>query len=98
MPLAVTTTRLPVATVGQPYWAPLVAQGGHPPYLWKMVPGSGVLPRGLRLHLRTGVISGVPRHRDAGTAAFKVEVLDTNRTTVPHTPETATKVLSITFS
>ena len=98
IPLAVTTSRLPGATVGQSYSAPLVAQGGHPPYIWKLVPGSGVLPRGLKLHLHTGVISGVPRSRDAGTPAFTVEVQDRNRTTVPHTSETATKVLSITFS
>ena len=98
LPLALSTTGLPGAARGQRYSTPLGAQGGHPPYLWKVVAGSGELPRGLRIHPRTGVISGVPRNGDSGTFTFTIEVQDTNKTTEPHTRETATKVLSITVS
>ncbi|HLN42538.1 MAG TPA: Ig domain-containing protein [Acidimicrobiales bacterium] len=98
LPLAVSTTGLPDATHGQSYSAPLAARGGHPSYLWKLVAGSGELPRGLRVHPRAGVISGVLRNRDSGTYTFTVEVRDTDKTTRPHTQETATRVLSITVS
>ncbi len=98
LPLAISTTGLPGATHGQSYSAPLAARGGHPPYLWKLAAGSGELPRGLKVHPRAGVISGVLRNRDSGLYTFTVEVRDTDKSTRPHTPETATKVLSITVS
>lgn len=98
LPLAVQTTGLAGATHGRSYWAPLAARGGHPPYLWAVVAGSGDLPGGLRIHPHAGDISGVLGNRDRGTYTFSVEVRDTDKTTRPHWPETATKELSITVS
>jgi hypothetical protein len=50
--------RLPIALVGRPYTAHLVADSGTAPYRWRSI--GGPLPRGLRL-LADGTISGVPR-------------------------------------
>ncbi len=50
-------TRLPVAQVGQPYVARLVAQDGIAPYRWRLT--SGPLPCGLRLSA-DGYVSGKP--------------------------------------
>ncbi|WP_349257827.1 putative Ig domain-containing protein [Iamia sp.] len=44
-PLAITTTSLPAATVGQPYAATLTATGGRAPYTWT----AAGLPSGLSL-------------------------------------------------
>lgn len=57
-PLAITTTGLPDATVGQPYSTVLAAEGGFPPYTWAVT--EGTLPAGLSLDSNTGVISGTP--------------------------------------
>ena len=60
-PLVAVPTRLPVAHIGQPYSAQLVARGGTPPWKWRLT--SGPLPRGLRL-LGDGRLTGTP-HRAA---------------------------------
>jgi hypothetical protein len=52
------TTTLPGGKVGVPYSATLLATGGTTPYTW-LVTG-GILPRGLRLDPKTGVLSGRP--------------------------------------
>lgn len=70
--LAITTTSLPNGTVGARYRATLQAAGGAPPYTWTVV--SGHLPPGLRLHRRTGVISGKPTA--PGRYTFTVRVVD----------------------
>jgi hypothetical protein len=57
-PLVPGTPRLPVGRVGRPYAARLVAQGGTPPYRWRIT--SSGLPRGLRL-LADGRLTGIPR-------------------------------------
>jgi uncharacterized protein YjbI with pentapeptide repeats len=54
--LTITTTSLPSATIGSAYSAALTASNGNPPYRWKLVPGSGRLPRGLKLNKAMGVI------------------------------------------
>lgn len=68
-PLAVTTERLPVAQVGVPYSARMVAGGGSEPYTWRLV--SGPLPRGLRL-LADGSVGGTPRRSGRFALTFRV--------------------------
>jgi hypothetical protein len=58
-PLVVASAQLPVAHVGRPYSARLLARGGTAPYSWRLT--SGPLPNGLRL-LADGHITGTPRH------------------------------------
>jgi len=54
----ISSTSLPVGTVGDPYTATLQAGGGTLPYAWSIV--SGALPTGLALNGVSGVISGTP--------------------------------------
>jgi len=56
--LAVTTTSLAGAQVGEPYTAMLTATGGTPPRTWSLA--AGTLPAGLSLTPSSGVISGTP--------------------------------------
>jgi hypothetical protein len=67
--LSVVTSRLPVATVGRPYSARLVARGGTRPLRWTRT--RGPLPRGLQLAL-DGRINGVPTRAGAFTALVRV--------------------------
>ena len=69
----ITTTSLPVATVGVSYSATLSATRGVPPYSnWTV--SSGSLPSGLTLATATGVVSGVPTV--AAASAFSATVQD----------------------
>jgi streptogramin lyase len=95
--LAITTSSLPNAAIGARYSQTLSAIGGVPPYTWKLVRGSGKLPRGLRLDKSMGVISGTPAKRST-TSTFTVEVLDTKARTRPHRRDTATATFTITIS
>ncbi len=99
--LQIVPTTLPQATVGVSYSAPpLSATGGNPPYSWKLVKGSGKLPKGLKLNKHTGLISGTPKKSDSGTYAFTVSVADT-KVKVKHqhpTQNITTIQLSITVS
>jgi hypothetical protein len=70
--LAITTARLPSATVGEAYRARLAAAGGLAPKTWRIVGGS--VPRGMSLSTRTGVLSGVPRR--PGVYKITVQVRD----------------------
>jgi Putative Ig domain len=70
--LAMATHELRVAKVHRTYVAPLRARGGVAPYTWRVV--SGVLPAGLHLGARTGVIIG--RGRRTGTTRLTVQVVD----------------------
>jgi len=88
-PLTVTTTSLPAATPGTRYDQTLTAAGGTPPYTWKLLAGSK-LPKGLKLHKGSGVISGTPKN-DAKSETFTVEVTDS-------ADETATATLTIAVS
>jgi Putative Ig domain len=71
--LAISTTRLPAATVGAAYRARLKASGGLAPTRWRIVSGS--LPRGIRLDPRTGVLTG----RARSTGVFRVTIQATDR-------------------
>ncbi len=67
---AILTSDLPVASLGQPYLATLVAGGGASPISWT-VPGGG-LPPGIALDNRTGILAGTPTA--AGVYAFDVNL------------------------
>jgi streptogramin lyase len=73
-PLLVASFVLPTAELGMPYGpVSLSAQGGAPPYGWRISSGSP-LPPGLFLDSNTGTLTGIPRL--PGTFAFDVEVSD----------------------
>jgi len=84
VPLAIGTTSLPAATVGEAYSQTLVAISGTSPYAWSLSGGS--LPPGLALNAQTGAISGAPTAQ--GTYPFIAQVADATGTT-------ATRSLSI---
>jgi len=97
IPLTITTTSLPSATIGSAYSAALTATNGNPPYTWKLVRGSGRLPRGLKLNKALGVISGTPTKRST-TATFTVDVFDTKSATKPHIRHVAQATFTISVS
>lgn len=78
-PLAIHTAGLPLARVGKPYAARLVASGGVAPYRWRVVRGS--LPRGLRLR-PNGRIAGVPRR--SGRIELVVSAADSTGRAAAH--------------
>ncbi|GEN13525.1 Putative Ig domain-containing protein [Myxococcus fulvus] len=75
-PLAVTTTTLPDATVGQSYSVTLTASGGKAPLRWST---QGTLPAGLSLST-TGTLSGTPT--TTGTPNITFVVTDERNTFV----------------
>jgi len=92
--VTVSTSSIPAATVRTGYSTVLSASGGHPPYRWKLAPGSGSLPRGVRL-TSGGTLVGKPRV--AGAFSFTVEITDTRLAIVGAPPVLlATRVLSLT--
>jgi len=89
MPLSITTTALPSATVRYNYTTALGAAGGVTPYNWTVI--SGGLPSGLSLAPASGAISGIPTL--TGTYVFTVQVSDAETP-----PVTANAPLSITVN
>ncbi len=85
--LRVTTSNLPDATPASIYSAFLEAEGGIPPYEWRL--GAGQLPLGLHLNSATGEISGTPA--ETGSFAFIVEVTDSAQPV----PRTSNKSLGL---
>ena len=71
-PLVVLTEELPSGRIGEAYTAIVVAGGGTPPYVWRVV--DGALPPGLWLDAASGEIGGMPE--TAGATLVTVEVLD----------------------
>lgn len=67
-PLHIDTAAMPQATVGVPYVLTLSADGGLPPYKWRL---DGSLPQGLSLDSASGSISGTP----AKTGSFPIQVV-----------------------
>ena len=70
--LAITTARLPGASVGAAYRARLTSSGGLAPKQWRLA--RGALPPGIRLDASTGALSGAARA--AGVFRFTIEVRD----------------------
>jgi len=83
-PLSITSSALPVATVGSGYSTMLQASGGITPYSWS---ATG-LPAGLALSRSDGQISGTPSA--AGSYMVTVSVSDSQTR-----PGTATRTLSL---
>lgn len=88
--LTITTTSLPAATVGNAYSAQLQRSGGVAPFTWSVTPA---LPSGLSLDTSTGKITGKPAAGTAGSYNLTFTVQDSSTPT----PQTATKVLSLTI-
>jgi hypothetical protein len=84
-PVSITTTSLPVGTVGSSYNATVAATGGTSPYTWS---ATG-LPAGLNINTSTGAISGTPTAPGTSTVAVTV----TDSTNPAHL--TATKNLTL---
>jgi hypothetical protein len=70
--LSISNGSLPWDRVGSPYHATLAGVGGAGRYRWAI--SGGVLPRGLVLNARTGIISGTPTR--AGPLKVTVSVSD----------------------
>jgi len=74
-PLTIVTKELPPASLWNPYGLehrydfPLVAEGGVPPYHWRIE--SGALPSGMKLDESSGILSGRPEQ----TGQFAVGIL-----------------------
>jgi len=58
--VSITTASLPTATLQMRYRAELGTNGGTAPYTWSI--SSGVLPTGITLDAKTGIISGLLQH------------------------------------
>lgn len=73
--LAITTTSLPPATVGDSYSATIAASGGTTPYTFSETR----VPSGLAISASTGAITGIPISSDVGTALVTVTVTDSTK-------------------
>jgi putative Ig domain-containing protein len=82
--LTISTTSLPLASVGFPYQTTLIATGGTLPYTWSIT--SGLLPAGLNLSA-SGVVSGTATQ--SGPFIFTVQVKDASSQTATN-PESLT--------
>ena len=74
-PLAITTTEIPAAAIGQAFSFALEGAGGDAPYVWTPLHS---LPDGLTLDAETGALSGTPT--DFGTWHFRIELRDAGST------------------
>jgi putative Ig domain-containing protein len=73
--LLFTKQPLKSAKVGKRYTARLVASGGARPFKWVLLGGRpGILPPGIKLNARTGVLSGTPTK--AGLYRLRFQVTD----------------------
>lgn len=72
VPLAITSTAIPDATLAAPYSFVLEATGGNVPYTWS---ATGSLPPGLSLST-AGLITGVPSANVTGSYNFMLRVTD----------------------
>ncbi|HKM84324.1 MAG TPA: putative Ig domain-containing protein [Candidatus Acidoferrum sp.] len=75
-PTVTTTSPLPNGTTGVLYNLTLGVTGGHAPFTWAQVPGSGTLPPPLTLIPGNGQISFTPT--TTGVYTFKVQVTDSS--------------------
>jgi alpha-tubulin suppressor-like RCC1 family protein len=79
--LAITTESLPFAVFGTNYTANVSVSGGLAPYQWTLY---GVLPTGLSLNSKTGLISGIPENIGGAANSYVVSfyVTDADGNTV----------------
>lgn len=84
-----TSSPLPNAEVDKAYSKTLARSGGVSPFTWSVTPA---LPTGLNLEAPTGKISGTPAAGTTGTYSLTFTVQDSSTLT----PQTASKVLSLT--
>jgi outer membrane protein assembly factor BamB len=91
----ITTTTLTDATRGARYTVQLGAAGGATPYRWKIVPGSGKPPPGIRLK-PNGVLVGTPRTRDTPTT-YTFTVQATTHKSRGNPKVTATQALTLSL-
>ena len=96
-PLVITTPSiLPPGTVGVPYFTPLNASGGIPPYTWARLSPFTTLPPRLRVD-EEGAIVGTPS--SAGTFRFGIRVADDAATIATQNVEiTIVEPLTITLN
>ncbi len=93
-PLAVTTSSLPAATVGNFYSRTLTASGGVGPYIWNI--SNGALPAGLSLDSASGTISGTPTV--SGKSSFTVRVTDKSGVTAVRSLSLTVSIATLTIS
>ncbi|HEY0839285.1 MAG TPA: Ig domain-containing protein, partial [Vulgatibacter sp.] len=79
VPLEITTTELPGATLGNGYTAQLAARGGTPPYTWSF---DGIAPEGLVM-APTGRFGGTPLEEGRQVMFVAVQDADGVRATMP---------------
>jgi hypothetical protein len=72
--IAITTKQLLQAQKGQSYYTILSAEGGVPPYTWRILQGN--LPSGLTLNETTGIISGTVNESIVESEEFRIQVQD----------------------
>lgn len=76
-PFQILTTHLPPPVQGRPYYVPLQAKGGTPPFQWVILDGR--LPPGLALDVNKGIIAGVP----ANAKPFSITIQVTDSSSPP---------------
>lgn len=81
------SSSLPGAICGEPYFTRLEAEMGVEPYIWNIV--SGQLPEPLQLDAMTAEISGKPSLGCGGTTTITVQVSDAAQSTARKTFELA---------
>ena len=86
VPLAITTDKLPGASIQSPYSATLIATGGTGPYSWGIA--SGQLPPGITLSA-AGALAGTPTQ----VGVFSVSVKVTDSSPRPQTATIAYKLI-----
>jgi large repetitive protein len=68
--LTIATEALKAANAGRVYRGGLAARGGVAPYTWRIL--GGILPAGIRLNSKTGVLLGNARHKAARRLTVQV--------------------------
>ena len=89
-PLAVETTSLAAAVVGNAYSTSLLATGGLAPYQWS---ASG-LPQGLTLDASSGQLTGTPTSTDSAASPYTIQVKVTDAEGATDTASLALYVVS----